>query len=130
MDKFFGEGINSLILSLSDPIIRILSINIPLDIISRGILLYVTITFLLKKDPSSQYYYKYIAPIVALLFARIVYIMTLIKMNFSEKQAVCVIYQKAFDHRSYFEIEHDRLLRQHYNAINIAKTVRRAFIPP
>lgn len=102
IDKFFGEGINSLILTLSDPIIRILSVNIPLDIIARGILTYVSIGFLLRNDSTSAYYYKYIAPLVAMLFARIVYVMTLVKMNFAEKPSVCVVYQKAFDHRSYF----------------------------
>lgn len=82
VDSFFGEGINSLILSLSDSVIRLLSVNIPLDIIARGILIYVSTIFLLRNDKSSSYYYKYIAPLVAVLFARIVYYMVLVRMNF------------------------------------------------
>lgn len=129
LDSFFGEGINSLILTLSPNIIKFLAINIFFDIIARGALLYISLAFFFAERHSPNDF-VFIIPLAAMLLSRVLFIMTLIKMNYAEKPSICVAYQKSFDSRSYFQIESDRLFRRHYNAANIIGSVRRSFIPP
>ena len=130
LDKFFGEGINSLVLTLSPKVIKVLLVNIPLDIIFRIVLFYVCLILMLTKDNEIKVPLRFLAPLAGLLLSRILLFMTLVKINFAENPALCGVYQKAFNTKSPVEIENDKLFRRQYTFDNILRCIVRSLIPP
>lgn len=108
ISQFFGEGINSLILTLSQRVISVLTINLFFDVLFRlAVLLYCTKCFLegVNKKNSEASTTIFLFPIAAMIFCRGVFFMTLIEMSFDEKKSVCNKFQLCTGDKTRSEME-------------------------
>lgn len=138
MSRFLGDGINSLILTLSNSVILVLMSNLFLDLLFRiAVLIFSLKCFLYgmnlshnETDKSVTQVYIHLMPIAAMLFCRVAFFITLVRMSFDEKQIVCKSFQQYTGDLSPTDMEQDRLFMRQFKKGRIIRTIWRSMIPP
>lgn len=122
---------------MGNSVVTFLTINLLLDVLFRvAVLLYCVRLFLWGVDykqpegAQASPTYRFLIPIGSMMFCRVVFFVTLIKMSFDEKSTVCDTFQQWTGDKSRSELEEDRLFMRQWKRSRIVRTICRAMIPP